>query len=109
MLLWCACSELNDRFLDGTIPATLGSLSDLVILDLSGNFLTGQIPASLGSLSNLHSLILDSNALTGSVPASLGSLSNLYELYVRTIFFKYLSVGHVQICLYKYYQECEFC
>ena len=67
----CVCSELDDRSLTGTIPASLGSLSDLVILSLSGNFLTGQIPASLGSLSNLD------------------------DLYVRTIFFKYLSVGHV--------------
>ncbi|MYN63755.1 MAG: PEGA domain-containing protein, partial [Acidobacteria bacterium] len=46
-------------------------------LDLFGNQLTGSIPSSLGSLTNLEYLHLGGNQLTGSIPSSLGSLTNL--------------------------------
>ena len=88
----------------GTIPAELGNLAELALLQLSGNQLTGGIPPELGRLANLsdgldlsrnqlsggipvelgqlslHALRLHNNQLTGSIPASLGDLSNLYQL-----------------------------
>ena len=42
-----------------------------------GNNLTGTIPAELGSLSNLITLHLDDNEMTGTIPPELGNLSNL--------------------------------
>ncbi|MBP7213126.1 MAG: leucine-rich repeat domain-containing protein, partial [Anaerolineaceae bacterium] len=66
--------------LNGTIPAELGLLSNLEFLSLASNELTGGIPAELGSLSNLESLLLYNNQLTGRIPATLGNLANLHYL-----------------------------
>ncbi len=40
----------------------MGSLSNLVVLDLHSNELSGEIPAELGSLSNLIRLGLGDNS-----------------------------------------------
>ena len=58
--------------LKGEIPAELGSLPNLQVLDLSDNQLSGEIPAELGSLPNLQQLDLDNNQLSGEIPAELG-------------------------------------
>ena len=93
--------DLSFNELAGTIPAELGSLSNLeslvpqlqragwgaagtgqplqpgnVVTAAAGNQLTG-IPGELGSLSNLETLYLSFNELAGTIPAELGSLSNL--------------------------------
>ena len=90
--------SLQNRGLSGTIPAQLGSLTALTILDFSTsqqicedyvcrdteehelNRLTGTIPTELGNLSNLVHLDLHRNQLSGSVPSELGNLSNLVDL-----------------------------
>jgi len=78
--------SLKLRFcnLIGTIPASLGSLSGLVSLDLSMNKLSDTIPSSIGSLSNLIALQLSSNKLTGGIPSSLGNLSHLTWLHLSS-------------------------
>ena len=68
----------------GTLPISLGLLSNLQILYLSGNTLSGIIPDSLGQLSNLWYLDLSGNNLSGIIPDSLGQLSNLYYLYLSS-------------------------
>ena len=69
--------NLRDRGLRGSIPAELGSLTALQVLDLSDNRLTGSIPEQLGDLSNLTVLWLYDNRLSGEIPSELSSLSNL--------------------------------
>ena len=66
--------------LHGTIPRTLGNLTNLEVLTLKFNSLTGRIPHSLGNLANLRVLNLRDNDLTGRIPDSLGNLRNLEEL-----------------------------
>ena len=66
--------------LSGKIPSELGSLTNLLRLNLSGNQLSGEIPAELGSLTNLTYLRLHENQLSGKIPAELGSLTNLETL-----------------------------
>ena len=64
--------DLRNNQLTGSIPSSLGSLSNLRWLWLLNNDLTGSIPSSLGSLSsNLGVLWLRNNQLTGSIPAAL--------------------------------------
>ena len=72
--------QLRENKLSGAVPSSLGSLTNLEVLDLIGNSLTGSLSSSLGSLTNLEWLSLVDNQLTGSIPPSLGSLTNLTGL-----------------------------
>ena len=74
--------HLYSNQLTGEIPAELGSLPSLEVLDLRTNQLTGEIPAELGDLTNLEGLDLYGNQLTGAIPAELGNLTNLRGLYL---------------------------
>ena len=71
---------LDDNRLTGPIPSSLGGLANLEWLGLYRNQLTGPIPSSLGGLTNLRYLALFVNQLTGSIPSSLGDLANLETL-----------------------------
>lgn len=50
------------------------------------NQLGGTLPPSLGSLTNLVTLELGSNSLTGSIPSELWALTKLETLYVSCLF-----------------------
>jgi Leucine-rich repeat (LRR) protein len=71
---------LSDNGLAGTLPAALGNLSNLRVLELEGNGLTGAVPKDLGRLGNLRSLRMGLNQLSGALPKELGSLSRLETL-----------------------------
>ena len=71
---------MEDNRLSGPLPATLGDLGDLQVLDLSDNALSGSIPSEFGSLTNLVTLDLSNNELTGGVPYGLLDLPNLENL-----------------------------
>ena len=49
-------------------------------LSLSNRQLTGSIPSTIGDLSNLRWLFLGRNQLTGAIPSTIGNLSNLQNL-----------------------------
>jgi len=49
--------------------------------DLSSNQLSGTIPSTIGSLTNLQELYFPTNQLSGTIPSSIISLTNLYSLY----------------------------
>ena len=58
------------------VPAELGSLTKLTVLDLANNQLSGEIPAEFGRLSNLGGLHLSGNELTGCIPTGLRDVGN---------------------------------
>ncbi|XP_047151691.1 receptor protein kinase TMK1-like [Vigna umbellata] len=98
-----SCMSCN---LVGPIPAFLGSLASLEVLQLSGNSLTGKIPAELNtvpalrilwlnnqrgdgltgtievvaSMISLTSLWLHGNKFSGSIPMNIGDLVSLRDL-----------------------------
>ena len=69
--------SLPDNGLRGQIPAAIGMLANLTILDLEANQLFGPIPPEIGNLSRLTDLNLPGNSLRGEIPDSLGNLTNL--------------------------------
>jgi Leucine-rich repeat (LRR) protein len=66
--------------LEGSIPPSIGQLSNLNYLHLQNGRLHGEIPTSIGNLTKLQGLWLFDNQLTGSIPESLGALTNLYDI-----------------------------
>jgi hypothetical protein len=64
--------------LTGTLPTEIGTLGQLVQLNLEGNSLEGSIPSELGSLSSrLKGLWLSSNNFTSTMPVELTQLQAL--------------------------------
>ncbi|PON57870.1 Tyrosine-protein kinase [Parasponia andersonii] len=66
--------------LTGILPTSLGQLSRLSVLDLSQNSLTGSIPSSFTNLKNLSLLDISSNSLLGAIPLGIGTLLELQVL-----------------------------
>ena len=71
---------LVGNFISGSVPSSLGNLSKLVWLDLTYNQFTGSIPSSLSTLANLDLLSLSSNNLSGSIPTEFGNFKKITEL-----------------------------
>ncbi len=72
--------QLVGNGLDGTLPATLGNLSNLEQFNLGLNQLTGSIPTSLGNLKNVWFMGFWSNQLMGGIPTELGAMTSLRGL-----------------------------
>ena len=66
--------------LTGTIPASIGKLTNLQYLYLYNNRLSGSIPSAIGSLINLSAFLMGTNQLTGAIPSTIGKLVNLQQL-----------------------------
>ena len=71
---------LVNNGLIGSIPSTIGNLTNLNTLVLGGNDLSGPIPNEIGNLINLQNLNLQSNQLSGQIPLEIGNLINLENL-----------------------------
>lgn len=86
--------KLHRNNLTGTIPPSLGFLSNLMSLKLNNNNLFGEIPQSLEHCKNLEILNLGLNELFGNIPNRIGH--NLRILNLRSNHFS----GNIplQIC-----------
>ncbi|CAM0913376.1 unnamed protein product [Alopecurus aequalis] len=67
----------QNKNLIGQLPPSIGTLSRLQSLTLSGCSFFGRIPKEIGQLSELRKLLLNNNNFDGHIPPSLGGLSKL--------------------------------
>ena len=67
----------------GTIPAALGSLTQLTFLNLPDNEISGTVPASFAALTKLAILSVGGNRLSGAIPEGLAQLTLLRGLDVQ--------------------------
>ena len=75
--------SLDANNLTGHIPAAIGLLDTLFILDLSRNSLSGPVPRSIGRLARLRDLSLRNNReLDGPLPPEMGDMAGLEYLSV---------------------------
>jgi Leucine-rich repeat (LRR) protein len=72
--------NLPSNFMAGSLPASIGDLDALEVLDLSDNAITGSIPVEIGNLTALTTLNLGGNQLTGELPTEIGNLTALVDL-----------------------------
>ena len=87
------------------IPNSIGSLSQLAILDLERNFLA-DLPKEIGFLLNLKELYLGRNIFS-SLPECCSTLPNLREIHIESNFltFKSTSEAMWKIAQYCYVQK----
>ena len=72
-------TELNcyNIGLGGSIPQSIGDLTELTQLNVKGNSLIGEIPESIGNLTKLTQLNLSNNELSGEIPTTISNLKSL--------------------------------
>ncbi|KAG8073738.1 hypothetical protein GUJ93_ZPchr0006g46347 [Zizania palustris] len=74
--------DLKNHGLSGSLPDSIGNLTGMKTIVLSGNKLSGSIP-DLSGMHILTALHLDGNQINGAINPSLGNLSNLKQLYLN--------------------------
>ncbi|XP_020968660.1 putative receptor-like protein kinase At3g47110 isoform X4 [Arachis ipaensis] len=67
---------------EGTIPASIGNCTSLVLLSLSNNFFTGPIPMEIENLGKFEHLAVGFNDLSGPIPSKIFNISTLKYLYL---------------------------
>eukprot|EP00008_Paramoeba_atlantica_P014028 CAMPEP_0201479010 /NCGR_PEP_ID=MMETSP0151_2-20130828/3753_1 /ASSEMBLY_ACC=CAM_ASM_000257 /TAXON_ID=200890 /ORGANISM="Paramoeba atlantica, Strain 621/1 / CCAP 1560/9" /LENGTH=334 /DNA_ID=CAMNT_0047860315 /DNA_START=75 /DNA_END=1079 /DNA_ORIENTATION=- len=73
--------------LNGTIPDSIGNLTQLNTLFISFNpHLVGTLPPFYVGMESLSSLTLEANGLSGSIPPNLGQAPNLNSLWLTENF-----------------------
>ncbi|WVZ56222.1 hypothetical protein U9M48_006790 [Paspalum notatum var. saurae] len=74
--------DLKNHGLTGTLPDSIGNLTGVQTIYLSGNKLSGSIP-DMSSMHTLTALRLGGNQFSGTINPSMEKLVNLKELYLN--------------------------
>ncbi|KPL13870.1 MAG: hypothetical protein AMS26_12785 [Bacteroides sp. SM23_62] len=86
---WFGITAFNGRVWDislyrnglvGSIPPSIGSLSELNGLQMADNDLSDSIPSAIGNLTKLRSVYLHGNNLNGSLPDAFTNLTEMQHL-----------------------------
>uniref|UniRef100_A0A5B7BIW1 non-specific serine/threonine protein kinase n=1 Tax=Davidia involucrata TaxID=16924 RepID=A0A5B7BIW1_DAVIN len=71
---------LNHSILAGTLPPSIGNLTELQTLSIRHNVFSGEIPAEIGNIRPLQILELQGNNFSGRIPRQIRYLSSLRVL-----------------------------
>jgi Leucine-rich repeat (LRR) protein len=74
--------SMANNNLSGSLPANVGSLKSLKLMDISNNRFSGPIPEDIGNLRSLQNLSLAGNNFSGPLPDSIDRLMSLQSLDV---------------------------
>ncbi|XP_042036475.1 probable LRR receptor-like serine/threonine-protein kinase At3g47570 isoform X4 [Salvia splendens] len=74
--------NLANASLTGNIPSSIFNISTLTTLRLGYNSLSGNIPPNIWKCTHLEILALSYNNLSGNIPFEIGNMSMLRELYL---------------------------
>uniref|UniRef100_K4DC43 Leucine-rich repeat-containing N-terminal plant-type domain-containing protein n=1 Tax=Solanum lycopersicum TaxID=4081 RepID=K4DC43_SOLLC len=69
--------------LSGSIPDSIGNLTQITELDLSYNHFTDYIPSTISKFKHLTRLDLSSNSFSGEIPDVFSNLPQLRNLYLN--------------------------
>lgn len=73
---------LHNNQLCGHFPPLLTELPQLMMLNASFNHIEGVLPETIGNMSSLRSMILTGNRIVGPVPLSLAQLRLLRDFHI---------------------------
>ena len=76
---WCNYTGVTCRPATGKLPAPLY----MQYISLSGKSIMGTLPTSLGQLTQLERLVLDTNLIYGTIPSALAGMASLKALYLN--------------------------
>lgn len=77
---------LFDIQINGTLPSSIGDLTDLYMLSIFHSSLSSSIPEEICKLTKLNTLQLSGGDLTGSLPLNIGAMSGLNILSIDNNF-----------------------
>lgn len=75
-------SILSGGNLRGTLPSTIGSLSNLSVLQVKSTAISGHIPLEFDKLTNLQYLDLSNNLISGTIPDLFYNLRSISTLFL---------------------------
>lgn len=70
----------NRPELNGTLPLSIGDLTEIKMIDIAHTNLAGTIPYTIGRLKKLKNLYLYDNNHSGQIPDSIGGCVKLFDL-----------------------------
>lgn len=66
--------------LSGSLPSTIGNLTQLIDFNISHNNISGPLPIEIGNLANLVNLDISHNPIGGAIPVEIGNMTSLTAL-----------------------------
>jgi hypothetical protein len=93
--------NLDDNYLQGSIPDVVYGMTALRAIDLNANRLTGTISSDIGNLENLMVLQLEDNLFQGTIPeTALAKLDKLRKSFAaRFLLWDYCDHSVTHTCL----------
>jgi Leucine-rich repeat (LRR) protein len=75
--------DLSSNSLEGSVPSSISSLTNLQIFDVSNNFFNVSLIPDLGKITTLTELRATFSQNGGTFPVELGTLTNLKVLRIN--------------------------